>query len=92
MVMADLLAHAKELALTHPAVPARLLTVATLTGHAVKAVGPYTISLDNGPAREAGISARLFAAGHQVADPFETSTLRREDFEVSGTVAPDVAS
>ncbi|KAH6563258.1 hypothetical protein BASA50_001846 [Batrachochytrium salamandrivorans] len=84
MVMADLLAEAKECALSSPtfaAAPSRLFTVATLTGHAVVAVGEgYSISLDNGPARESGISDRLFKAGHACGDPFETSTLRREDY------------
>jgi leucyl aminopeptidase len=63
--------------------PSRLMTVATLTGHAIRAVGcGYSISLDNGPARAEGISKRLFEAGHLIGEPFETSTLRREDFKV----------
>ena len=85
MVMGDLLAHAKERALSpnYRDAPSRLLTVATLTGHAIRAVGTgYSISLDNGPAKEAGVSARLFAAGHLIGEPFETSTLRREDYAV----------
>jgi leucyl aminopeptidase len=85
MVMGDLLAHAKERALSpnYKDAPSRLLTVATLTGHAIRAVGTgYSISLDNGPAKEAGVSARLFAAGHLIGEPFETSTLRREDYAV----------
>ena len=85
MVMCDLLAQAKEQALSqeYNAHPSRLLTVATLTGHAIRAMGTgYSISLDNGPARVAGVSKRLFEAGHSIAEPFETSTLRREDYEV----------
>lgn len=85
MVMTDLLAAAKERALEprYANVPSRLLTVATLTGHAVRAVGPYAIALDNGPAREAGITKRLIEAGSLFGDPFEQSTLRREDYEVN---------
>lgn len=64
--------------------PSRLLTVATLTGHAIRAVGcGYSICLDNGPARESGVSNRLFEAGHLIGEPFEVSTLRREDFKVN---------
>ncbi|KAI9094669.1 hypothetical protein DFS34DRAFT_651911 [Phlyctochytrium arcticum] len=83
MVMCDLIASQKERALTekHAKVPTRILTVATLTGHAVRAVGNYTAVLDNGPAREAGISQRLYKAGHTFGDPCELSSLRREDYE-----------
>ena len=35
-----------------------------------------------GPAREANVSKRLFDAGHFIGDPFETSTLRREDYNL----------
>ncbi|KAJ3184799.1 hypothetical protein HDU85_001478 [Gaertneriomyces sp. JEL0708] len=94
MVMVDLLAAAKEHALSaaYAAVPSRLLTVATLTGHAVRAVGPYAIALDNGPAKEAGVSKRLIEAGNVMGDPFELSTLRREDyaFVTPGAVTEDV--
>ena len=51
MVMGDLLCEAKERALQEPfkSVPSRILTVATLTGHAIRAMGVgYSISLDNG--------------------------------------------
>ena len=83
MVMTDLLAQAKEKAIENSSKPSRLFTVATLTGHAVLAVGEgYSISLDNGPGREDLVSQRLFNAGHDFGDPFETSTLRREDYEM----------
>jgi leucyl aminopeptidase len=74
------LAQAKEEALSMDK-PSRLLTVATLTGHAIRAMGVgYSICLDNGPARNSGMSKRLFEAGHLIGEPFEISTLRREDF------------
>ncbi|KAI8918015.1 hypothetical protein BC831DRAFT_553991 [Entophlyctis helioformis] len=85
MVMCDLLAESKERALTpkYASIPSRLFTVATLTGHAVLAVGEgYTASLDNGPARESGVTPRLVQAGHKCGDPFEMSTLRREDYDM----------
>lgn len=92
MVMTDLLAKAREEITaqdkaTRP--PTVVHTIATLTGHAVLAAGPgYSIAVDNGPARALGISAALAAGGHLVADPFELSSLRREDFEI---IAPKTA-
>ncbi|KND02405.1 uncharacterized protein SPPG_02872 [Spizellomyces punctatus DAOM BR117] len=86
MVMADLLCEAKDIALQRPS--SRLFTVATLTGHAVRAVGPYGIALDNGPAREEDIAGRLCRAGHVFGDGFEKSTLRREDFEFISASSP----
>lgn len=58
-----------------------LFTVATLTGHACLAVGNgYSIAMDNGPAREAGHAARLKKLGDLIGEPFEVSTIQREDF------------
>jgi len=78
LVLADLLSHLRERALeeTSP----RILSVATLTGHSYRAMGPYNLALDNGPARAAGISACLGAVGDAWGDPFELSRLRREDY------------
>ena len=51
---------------------AHLLTVATLTGHVSLAVGNgYTVVMDNGPARRAGVSQLLQKAGDQMAEPVE---------------------
>ena len=59
-----------------------LFTIATLTGHAVLAVGDgYTIVMDNGPARESGHGLSLQNAGEKVGEPFVVSTLQKEDFE-----------
>ncbi|KAG0234085.1 hypothetical protein BGW42_006951 [Actinomortierella wolfii] len=84
MVMTDLLCEAKEDVLNDRKnglhIPSRLFTVATLTGHVIRAYGPYGATLDNGPARKANISQRIQAAGHLLGDPFEVSTLRREDY------------
>lgn len=78
LVLADLLSHLRLDAAKqdHP----HLLSVATLTGHAGRAVGPYNIALDNGPARATGTAEALMAAGDAFGDPFEVSRLRREDF------------
>lgn len=82
MAMTDLLAECKEkaLKLADPG-KARLFTCATLTGHVVRAYGPYAAAMDNGPAKASLISKRIKAAGESMADPFEVSAIRREDYE-----------
>ena len=79
LVLADLLSHLR-LAARRAEAP-RLFSVATLTGHAGRAVGPYNIALDNGPARALGTAEALAAHGDRFGDPFEVSRLRREDFD-----------
>ncbi|XP_047475065.1 putative aminopeptidase W07G4.4 isoform X1 [Penaeus chinensis] len=80
MAMADVLCHMKEMAVNE--VNPYLMTIATLTGHCVLAYGEaYTAIIDNGSARLAGLSQKLQASGEEVADPFEISSMRREDFD-----------
>ncbi|MCY2960106.1 MAG: leucyl aminopeptidase family protein [Planctomycetota bacterium] len=79
LVLADLLSHLRRRAQKEK--DARILSVATLTGHAGRAVGPYNIALDNGPARKAGVAESLGKVGDAWGDPFEVSRLRREDFD-----------
>jgi leucyl aminopeptidase len=79
LVLADLLSHLRKRALKEP--DPRILSVATLTGHAGRAMGTYNIALDNGPARKAGVAESLAKEGDLWGDPFELSRLRREDFE-----------
>jgi len=87
MVMADLLCLAKEKALS--SVNPRLFTVATLTGHAVRAYGEgYSIVMDNGPARKANVHKRLSESGSLIGDPFEVSTVRREDYDFVASKYP----
>lgn len=91
MAMADALCRMKELAAGSP--NPRLFTVATLTGHAVLAVGEgYSIVQDNGPAREEGNARKLQDAGALIGDPFEISTMRREDlaFHKAKSVGDDL--
>ena len=80
MVLADLLSHLRTRAKkeTRP----HLLSVATLTGHAYKSAGPYSIALDNGAARKARVAERLGESGDAWGDPFELSRLRREDYDI----------
>jgi leucyl aminopeptidase len=79
MAMVDVLARCKEMAIGQP--DPHLFTVATLTGHAVLAYGGYSIAMDNGPARHAGVGLSLMKAGDSIADMFEMSTIRKEDWE-----------
>merc|ERR1712080_681645 len=79
MAMVDVLCRAKELALNDP--DPQLMTIATLTGHAVLAVGGYSIIMDNGPAKAAGTAIKVQQAGDNIGDMFEISTVRREDWD-----------
>ncbi|CAH1784087.1 unnamed protein product [Owenia fusiformis] len=80
MVMSDLLCHMKEKAIGQP--NPQIFTIATLTGHAIRAMGDkYSIVMDNGPARLNGTAQQIQTAGHAMGDPFEISTIRREDYE-----------
>ncbi|VDN99861.1 unnamed protein product [Rodentolepis nana] len=90
MVMTDLLCEAKELALN--SVNPFLFTIATLTGHVVRAYKVYTAIVDNGPARKKHVGTELQKAGDKVSDPAEISTLRREDYEMvkGGTEYEDI--
>ncbi|XP_037536214.1 putative aminopeptidase W07G4.4 [Nematolebias whitei] len=80
MVMVDLLCEMKEKAV-HETSP-ELFTIATLTGHAIRAMGPnYSIIMDNGPAHRSRNAAQWQKAGEVLGDLFEISTIRREDYE-----------
>ncbi|CAB4055847.1 CARP [Lepeophtheirus salmonis] len=59
-----------------------LMTIATLTGHAVIAVGPYTAVMDNGPASDIDFASNMVKLGTEIGDPFEKSTIRREDYKM----------
>lgn len=78
LVLADLLSHLREDA--RYAINPTLFTVATLTGHAARAVGPYTALVENGAAKQLGVSSRLAGIGDLWADPSDISSSRREDF------------
>jgi len=79
MVMADPLCQMKEKSAgeTNPL----LFTIATLTGHVIRAFGPdYTGIMENGPAKNFGVAKKIQEAGEISGDPFEISHLRREDY------------
>lgn len=92
LVLADLMSHLK-LAATDAINPV-LFSVATLTGHAARAVGPYTALVENGAALQLGLSATLAQQGDIWGDPSEVSRSRREDFSFikARSCADDVLS
>jgi leucyl aminopeptidase len=79
LVLADLLSHLRKDALA--AASPVLFSVATLTGHAGRAVGQYGLAVENGPARQAGLGRALAEKGDLWGDPFEITRSRREDFD-----------
>ncbi|XP_057308334.1 putative aminopeptidase W07G4.4 isoform X2 [Hydractinia symbiolongicarpus] len=79
MAMTDPLHHTKQQALEE--VKPHLFTIATLTGHAIIAMGDaYSIVLDNGPAEVEGFARHIQQIGASLSNPFEVSMLRREDY------------
>lgn len=93
LIMADLLSHLREEAAKKDTV-CDLYTVATLTGHAALAKGPYSALVPNGSARRDRVAESLFEAGETYGDPTEISWSRREDFDfVKGhTLCDDLLS
>lgn len=79
LVLADVLAHLKELAGDDK--NAEFYSVATLTGHAARAMGPYTALVENGSARDKRLSQSLSDLGDVWGDPAEVSRSRREDYD-----------
>lgn len=92
MVLADILSHLREEAVD--AVAPEIFSVATLTGHAAIAFGPYTALVENGPALALETASNICTAGEFWADPAEQSRSRREDFAFvqPRTKADDVLS
>ena len=92
LVLSDVLTHLAEMAQDDD--KAEFFSVATLTGHAARAVGPYTALVENGKAREANSAQVLSAAGDLWADPAEVSRSRREDYDFvkPRTKADDILS
>lgn len=50
--------------------------------HVIRAYGPYPACMDNGPARLNQTSLKLAAAGELYGEPWEISTIRREDYDM----------
>ncbi|MCG9697359.1 leucyl aminopeptidase family protein [Shewanella sp. Isolate11] len=92
LVLADLLSHLRLKAAD--AVNAQLFSVATLTGHVVRAYGGYTAVVENAVARDQQVGERLQAVGEAWGEPLELSRLRREDYQkiVDPSAAADIIS
>ncbi|SDZ96785.1 M17 family metallopeptidase [Alkalimonas amylolytica] len=92
LVLADLLSHLREQALNE--VTPQIYSIATLTGHAARSVGPYTALVENGPSRALQLAAKLQQFGDLWGDPCEISRSRREDFQFiqAKSAAEDVLS
>ncbi|MCF2857967.1 leucyl aminopeptidase family protein [Pseudoalteromonas sp. SMS1] len=92
LAMGDLLSEMKDLAKSE--VNPELFTVATLTGHAARAMGPYSAYVENGPARANAVSRLIADQGDLWADCAEVSRSRREDYDFvkPRTLADDVLS
>ncbi|KXS19457.1 peptidase M17, leucyl aminopeptidase domain-containing protein [Gonapodya prolifera JEL478] len=89
LVMTDLLAEFRERAatLSDPS-SARLFTVATLTGHVIRAYGDYPAAVENGPARVMRVGEKLAEVGTEWGGPFEVSRLRVDDFDFIAPTQP----
>lgn len=92
LAMGDLLSEMKDVAKGE--VNPTLFTLATLTGHAARAMGPYGAYVENGPARSANTSRQIADCGDLWADAAEVSRSRREDYDFikPRTLADDVLS
>jgi leucyl aminopeptidase len=92
LVLADLLARAKEIAAGAPR--PEIFSVATLTGHVYRAFGPYSGAIGNAAARGRGVLDALDRLGELWAEPIERSRPRREDYAMvaARTSAEDVLS
>ncbi|QLE86399.1 leucyl aminopeptidase family protein [Shewanella sp. Scap07] len=78
LVLADLLSHLRAKAQT--AVAPQMFSVATLTGHVVRAYGGYTALVENSVARQQGVADKMQSIGEHWGEPAEVSRLRKEDF------------
>jgi leucyl aminopeptidase len=74
LAAADASTHLSLQQQTVTGVVPRLMSVCTLTGHAVVSVGPYGITLDNSVAKRDGQSYALQAHGEVWGDPLEVRT------------------
>ncbi|MBQ4812972.1 leucyl aminopeptidase family protein [Pseudoalteromonas luteoviolacea] len=92
LAMGDLLSEIKDAAKSE--INPELFTVATLTGHAARAMGPYSAYVENGPARANSVSRLIADQGDLWADCAEVSRSRREDYDFvkPRTLADDVLS
>ncbi|PVZ97548.1 hypothetical protein BB558_006491 [Smittium angustum] len=89
LVMTDPLAECKERILAQREVSNKLsrklnqtvYTIATLTGHVIRAYGGYGATVANGPARASQKDRKFAKSGTVYGDPFENSIMRQDDYD-----------
>lgn len=79
LVLADLLSELRERALADGG-ESLIASVATLTGHVIRAFGPYVGAIENKASRDKGTIAKLVEVGERWGEPFEWTRVRREDY------------
>ena len=78
LVLADLLSHLRIKA--EKAVNPQIFSVATLTGHVVRAYGGYTALVENAVAKSQGVATQMSTSSLLWGEPVEISSLRQDDF------------
>ena len=81
LAMTDSLSHCREMAVD--AKNPELMTIATLTGHAALAVGPYSALVENATARGQSMAQTLSDVGDAWGDCMEVNRSRREDWHMN---------
>ncbi|NKF49685.1 leucyl aminopeptidase family protein [Shewanella sp. WXL01] len=82
LVLADVMSHLKQQALECDSQSApQMFSVATLTGHVVRAYGGYTALVENAVARNMQMASELQQVGTLWGEPAELSYLRPDDFD-----------
>jgi leucyl aminopeptidase len=79
LVLADLLSDLRERA-REDGRESVLASVATLTGHVIRAFGPYVGAIENKPARDLGVIQSLSECSERWGEPLEWTRVRREDY------------
>lgn len=79
LVLADLLSDLRERAKSDAGTTV-IASVATLTGHVIRAFGPYLGAIENKVARDRGLVASLAECGERWGEPMEWTRVRREDY------------
>lgn len=92
LVLADLLSHLRIKA--EKAVNPQIFSVATLTGHVVRAYGSYTALVENAVAKSQGVATQMSTNSLLWGEPVEISSLRQDDFSkiIDPSGAADVLS
>jgi leucyl aminopeptidase len=92
MVMADPLCRYRQVVLEQrqngDTTPSHIFSVATLTGHVIRAYGSYGAACPNGPAIRSGFVESFRRTSFLWGDPFEVSFPRHEDYAL-GAADPE---